>query len=170
MVLMYWREKLPLLDWKLNDDFNSDEWNAAYSLALSKINPDHGMSFNRIKRFLRSLDTPVSPRLEFLRDMQQLDRLIGIDVPPIPLFDRFFMLRGIKKTPYHAVVLVDYTQEIFTAVDPFLSPRYVIGLPKRDFKDAWNLIQGATIIISPKTISFRRRKLATMTLERWFTD
>lgn len=166
MVCMYWRINEPDLGWIISNNLDNSEWNSVYLKGIKKIKGP-GMPFNSIKRFLRDLAFPLTSRLEYLFDYTQLTRCVNYFIPPIVIYDRYHMLRGIQREPYHASVIVDKTQETLTAVDPALSPKFITSLPLKDFSESWSLIKNATIIITPKRTSLRRRKRPTSTLDRW---
>ena len=166
MVCMYWRIKNNQRKWNLSYDLNSNDWDNFHKNGLSYVR-NSGVPFNSIGRYLSNLKIPLKAAIEFLPDTFELENLIGLQIPPIVLYDRFFMLRGINRTPFHSVVLVDETKELFTAIDPSLSPKFLIGLPKKDFKEAWDITQNATVIITPKTYKSRRRNVPSVTLTRW---
>ena len=166
MVCMYWRSQKPSLPWKMSGNFNDKDWNAVFNKGLKYVRSS-GVPFNSIRRYLISLKFPLKVSLEFLPDIYEVEKLMDLNIPPIVLYDRYFMLRGIPRTPFHSVVLVDKTKELFIAVDPSLAPKFRISLSKNDFKEAWEITQKATIIITPKTYKSRRRKVPSVTLEKW---
>jgi hypothetical protein len=166
MVCMYWRQKEPFLMWTIDDDFSGTNWKKILTKGMNYIKSG-GIPFNLINRFLSNLDFPLNARLEYLADISQLNKLLSFKIPPIILYDRYFLLRGIKQEPYHAVPIVDKTQETFTAVDPSLSPKFFNSLLIQDIVSAWAQTRNATIIISPKRIKLRREKKPSTTLERW---
>jgi len=169
MVTMYWRQQEPDLDWNISKDVNDPDWKSFLQRGKLKIK-NSGMPFNTLKRFLRSLRIPLTARLEYLQHPSQLARLISFNIPPIVLYDRYFMLKGIPREPHHAVVLVEKTQENFISIDPSLGPKFQTALLEKDFSLAWAQTRNATIIITPRRISIRRRKRPSITLDRWLRN
>lgn len=166
MVTMYWRLQDPTLEWDISANIDGAEWATVLQRGISKIK-NSGMPFNTLKRYLRSLRFPLTAKLEYLQHPSQLTRLFSFDIPPIVLYDRYYMLKGIPREPHHAVVLVDKTQENFISVDPSLGPKFQSSLSENDFAPAWAMTRNATIIITPRRLSLRRRIRPSITLDRW---
>lgn len=162
MVCMYWRQAKQRLSWNLPLDFDHEEWSDFYGKGLKYVRKS-GMPFNNIKRFLRGLDLPLNAKLELLGSTHGLRNLIFANIPPIVLYDRTYFFkhdRGIG----HAVVLVDYTEEMFVSIDPSFGPKYVHKLAKTDFEEAWKLKENATVIIYPKNYKIKEKKTPSTTL------
>lgn len=166
MVCMYWRNERPKIRWNISDDFDNNQWNHFFKRGLKYVRSS-GIPFNSIRRYLKSVRFPLRSNLEFLADVYELEKLLELNIPPIILYDRYFMLRGIKRAPFHSVVAVDKTDEMLTAIDPSLAPKFTVSLSKKDFREAWKITRNATIIIAPQTYKFRRRKVPSVTLEKW---
>jgi hypothetical protein len=166
MVTMYWRNQKPKMHWSISHDFDDKDWSNMFNEGLKYVKSS-GVPFNSITRYLKSLKLPLKATLELLPDIYELDKLMDLNIPPIVIYDRYFMLRGIRMTPFHSVVLIDKTLEMFVAIDPSLTPKFRVSLPKADFKEAWQITHNATIIIAPQTYKFRRRKIPSITLEKW---
>jgi len=166
MVCMYWRKEKPKMQWGISDDLVSDEWNYFFKRGLKYVKSS-GIPFNSISRYLKSVKFPLRISLEFLPDMYALKKLMDLNIPPIVLYDRYFMLRGIKRAPFHSIITVDATDELLITIDPSLGPKFRTSLPKNDFEGAWRITRNATIIIAPQTYKFRRRKVPSVTLEKW---
>jgi hypothetical protein len=166
MVAMYWRNQKPNMHWTMPHNFDDDDWKKMFNGGLKYVKSS-GVPFNSITRYLKSLNLPLKATLELLADIYELDKLMDLNIPPIVIYDRYFMLRGIKMTPFHSVVLIDKTPETFVVIDPSLAPKFRVSLPKTDFKEAWKITQNATIIIAPQTYKVRRRKIPSITLEKW---
>jgi len=90
-----------------------------------------------------------------------------LNTPPIVIYDHAFYLKGVKRTPWHAIVMTDKTTELIVGIDPSLSPKYVTKIPETDFIEAWKITQNATIIMSPRTYRIRRVITPSETLEKW---
>jgi len=166
MVFMYWRVKRPHLSWNMPTDLNDAEWDGCCKKGLSYVRTS-GVPLINIKRMLRAYDFPLDSRLDFLSDVYQLQRLMDAHIPPVVLYDHYYMVKGVKRTPWHAVVAVGATEELLTVIDPSREPKYISRLPKTDFEESWAITENATVIIRPKTYKIRRRLVPSTTLEKW---
>jgi len=166
MVFMYWRVKKPYLSWNITTNLDNPEWDNCYKKGLSYVRTS-GVPLINIRRMLRSYNFPLNSRLDFLSNLYQLERLIDVHIPPIVLYDHYYMVRGVKRTPWHAVVAIGVTGELLTVIDPSREPKYIARLPKTDFEESWAITENATVIIRPKTYKIRRRLVPSATLEKW---
>ena len=166
MVFMYWRVKRPHLSWNVSTNFNDAEWDSCYGKGLKYVRTS-GVPLINIRRMLKAYDFPLDSRLEFLNEAYQLGRLIDAHIPPVVLYDHYYMVKGVKRTPWHAVVVVDATKELWTVIDPSREPKYISRIPKTDFEESWAVTENATVIIRPKTYKIRRRLVPSTTLKEW---
>jgi len=166
MVFMYWRAHRPRLHWDISTNYNDKKWDDCYRRGLDYVRAS-GMPLINVRRMLRACKFPLDSKLEFLNDIYQLERLIDAHIPPVVLYDHYFMVKGIKRTPWHAVVAVDVTKELLTVIDPSREPKFIARLPKTDFEESWAVTQNATVIIRPKIYRIRRRQVPSTTLTKW---
>jgi len=168
MVCMYWRKAKQKLSWNIPLDLNHEEWDSVYKKGLTYVRMS-GMPTNNIRCFLRALNFPLTARLEFLEDAYELRNLMIRNIPTIAIYDRNWFLRNIHGIG-HAIVLIDYTEEMFVSVDPSLAPKYIFKPAKTDFEEAWKFKENATVIIYPKSYKIRLKKAPSRTLDyylRW---
>jgi hypothetical protein len=161
MVCMYWRKKKPTLSWHISEDLESPDWND-FSHKGEKYIKSSGMPTDTIIRFLKNLNMPLNPRLEHLTNSHQLIRLLDDLIPPIVLYNQDYYLRE-EKGIGHAAILVDKTAEQFITFDSSFYPKCVHPVSKKEFEEAWNMEQNSTIIISPKSVKFRREEISSRT-------
>jgi hypothetical protein len=166
MVCMYWRQAKQSLKWNLPLDFDHKDWNNFYKKGQTYVRKS-GMPFNNIKRYLRTLGLPLTPKQEFLKDIYGLRNLIRANIPPIVLYDRNYFFKH-EQGIGHAVVLVDQTEEMFISIDPAFGPKYVHKLPKTDFEEAWKMKKNATIIIYPKRYKIIGKRIPSTNLVSFF--
>jgi hypothetical protein len=170
MVFAYWRIQKPNLKWNISTDFDNEEWNACFRKGLNYIR-NSGLPITNIKRMLSAYTFPLHSSLELLDDICDLEKNITFRIPPIVFYDYYYLARGIKRTPWHAVVAVDVSKEMLTVVDPSREPKYISRLAKKDFTEAWAITENATVIIRPKAYKIRHRRIPTKpetaTLKKW---
>ena len=163
MVCMYWRREKPNLDWKNTPlDFGASFWDDFHKKGLTYVR-DTGVPTNNISRFLRSLSLPLNMELHFLEDTNGLRHFIDIRVPPIVLYDRHYYFKQTEGLG-HSAVLVDHTKETLVSIDPVYEPKFIFRLAEEDFVAAWRLKKKATIVITPKTLAFRKINVPSTTL------
>jgi hypothetical protein len=165
MVCMYWRKSRQSPRWNIADNLDDQEWDKVYQKGLGYVKMS-GMPTNNIKWFLNTLNFPLDSRLELVEDTRQLTNLLSLNIPPIVIYDRDYLIRSVHGIG-HAVVLVDKTEEMLVSIDPSLHPKYVYKLPKTDFEEAWKFKQNATVIIYPKSYKIRHREIPSTTLQKW---
>ena len=165
MVCMYWRKTKPTLKWNISEDFESSEWDEFYQKGLKYIKSS-GMPTDAIIQYLKNLNMPLKARLEHLSDSYQLARLLNINVPPIVLYNQEYYLKG-EKGIGHAVILIDKTEEMFITFDSFFYPKCIHPISKKEFEEAWKIEQNSTIIISPKSVKFRRAEIPSKTINMY---
>jgi hypothetical protein len=168
MACMYWRQEKPSLHWKnIPSDFNDPFWSAFYDKGLGYVR-DTGMPTNNIKRFLKTLGLPLNSALQLLEDANGLRRLIDLRIPPIVLYDRHYFFKQVQGLG-HAVILVDYTRELFVSIDPAFAPKFTFRLPEPDFLEAWKQKKNSAIIVYPKTYRFVKTEVPSTTLLQYLT-
>jgi hypothetical protein len=168
MTCMYWRKEKPNLHWKgIPSDFNDAFWSNFYSKGLGYVRST-GMPVNNVKRFLKTLGFPLNADLQFLEDANGLRNLIDLKIPPIVLYDRHYFFKQVQGLG-HAVVLVDYTKELFVSIDPAFAPKFTFKLPETDFLEAWKQKKNSVIIINPKTYRFVKTVVPSTTLLPYLT-
>jgi hypothetical protein len=167
MVCMYWRKKRPTLDWSISEDLESPDWNS-FSQKGEKYIKASGMPTDAIARFLKNLDMPLKARLEHLTDSHQLIRLLDDLIPPIVLYNQDYYLKG-EKGIGHAAILVDKTQEQLITYDSSFYPKCIHPVSKKEFEEAWKMEQNSTIVISPKSVKFRREEIPSKTIDMYLT-
>jgi len=165
MVCMYWRKEKPTLRWNISEDFGSSEWDEFYHKGLKYIKSS-GMPTDAIIRFLKNLNMPLKARLEHLTNSYQLIRLLNINVPPIVLYNQDYYLKG-EKGIGHAAILVNKTAEQFITFDSSFYPKCIHPVSKEGFEEAWKMEQNSTIIISPKSVKFRREEIPSKTIDMY---
>jgi hypothetical protein len=168
MVCMYWRREKPNLKWKeVPQDFDDPFWSNFKRKGLSYVRKT-GMPTNNIKRFLKTLDMPLSAEHQLLEDLYGLRGLIDAKIPPIVLYDRTYYFKQVTGLP-HAVVFVDYTKENFVSVDPAFAPKFTTRLAEIDFLEAWKQNKNAVIVIYPKNYKFVKAEIPSTTLLPYLT-
>jgi hypothetical protein len=165
MVCMYWRKTRPTLKWSIPEDFESSEWNEFYQKGLKYIKSS-GMPTDAIIRYLKNLNMPLKARLEHLTGSYQLARLLNVNIPPIVLYNQEYYLKG-EKGIGHAAILIDKTEEMFITFDSFFYPKCIHPISKKEFEEAWKTEQNSTIIISPKSVKFRRAEIPSKTIDMY---
>ena len=165
MVCMYWRKTKPTLKWDISEDFESSEWDEFYQKGLKYVK-NSGMPTDAIIRYLKNLNMPLKTRLEHLTNSHQLARLLNINVPPIVLYNQEYYLKG-EKGIGHAVILVDKTEEMFITFDSSFYPKCIHPISKKEFEEAWKIEQNSAIIISPKSVKFRRAEIPSKTINMY---
>lgn len=167
MVCMYWRKKKPILNWNISEDLDSPDWND-FSQKGAKFIKASGMPTDTIIRFLKNLDIPLKARLEHLTNSHQLIRLLDDLIPPIVLYNQDYYLKG-EKGIGHAAILVDKTAEQFITFDSSFYPKCIHPVSKEGFEEAWKMEQNSTIIISPRSVKFRREEIPSRTIDMYLT-
>jgi hypothetical protein len=168
MVCMYWRQEKPNLKWKdAPVDFDDPFWSNFNKKGVSYVRKT-GMPTNNIKRFLKTLEMPLSAEHQILEDSQGLRRLMDAQIPPIVLYDRQYYFKQIHGLA-HAVVFVDYTKETFVSADPAFAPKPTTRLAEIDFLEAWKQNKNAVIIINPKIYRFIKTEIPSTNLLQYLT-